>query len=174
MSSKDHTLPHRPVSRAGALLVLGLATLAALASAPAVALPVAPAPHTARATLVADHPADVLPVEDQDKIFGVVDGELQVLINLQPYQDTLAALSPEDATALLTRSAEYYAKQILAEPDNAAVAKARVDLIGLSDLNEYGNADLGTIDKFGFIRLTKENDKIEVVENTVRYGGDAR
>jgi hypothetical protein len=147
---------------------------AAVASPPATALPVAPAPDAAQATLVAEHPADILQVEDQDKIFGVVDGELQVLINLQPYQDTLAALAPEDAAALLARSAEYYATQILAEPDNAGVAKARVDLIGLSDLNEYGNADLSTIDKFGFIRLTKENDKIEVVENTVRYGGDAQ
>jgi hypothetical protein len=164
MTLTDHCPPLAVASR-----LLPLLALLCLPQA-AAALPVAPAEGApAAASLVTDQAGATLEVEDQDRTYGVVDGELQVLINLQPYQDQLAALSPEDAAALLTRSAVHYAGEILAEPENAGVEKARVDLIGLSDLNEYGNADLSTVDKFGFVRLAKAADKLEVVENTVSY-----
>jgi hypothetical protein len=160
----------RGAGRCAAILALGLTLFA-------VAALIVTAPLRAGATDAAGQ-GDILALEDSDLIFGVVEGELQIILNLYPYADQLKALSPEGAAGLLTRTALHHAGVLLEAPEHADLARARVDLIGLSDLNEYGNADLSTIDQYGFVRLERAGGKLDPVENTIHYavaagsGGD--
>jgi hypothetical protein len=132
--------------------------------------PRAAVPQTAPAPDSAAAPPPPLEIADENLVAGVKDGRLLLIINVFPNKVALDALPPERAVAALTATAlRETAAQMFTE-EYKDLPGARVELIDLASMNEYGEANWSSMVKHGAVVLQRKGDLLTIVENHIARG----
>ncbi|HUT22980.1 MAG TPA: hypothetical protein VM492_01415, partial [Sumerlaeia bacterium] len=112
-----------------------------------------------------------LEIADEDLVAGVKDGRLLIIINVFPNKAALDAMPPERAVAALTATALRETAARIFSDEYKDLPGARVELIELADMDEYGEANWSTIVKYGAVVTAKENNQIAIGENHIELRG---